>query len=179
MRPYLWLLLSFSVSHQLLIAQEMPPLVEAQSGQVVSVNAELSEGIPMPDLSWAWNSSNACFVEPRKDKFTGNHYLLKTEIPRYSTMLIRVIPEDRGEELSLYAYSGGWGELPPALPSCVSCEADFEQERASVHGRNRPAHVREVELRAVNRPYPVTIGVVGANGRTSGAFRVEIEVIPR
>ena len=37
-------------------------------------------------------------------------------------------------------------------------------------GRAKPDHTRSVELRAVTRPYPVTIGVVGANGLDAGAF---------
>ena len=179
MRPYLCILFCLFCCLPLISGQELPPLIQAQSDQIVSVNGELADGKFMPHLRWAWASNNACFVEPRKEKFNGKHFLLQTEIPRYSTMLIRVVPENREEEMSLYAYSGGGGALPPELPSCVSCEADFRQDMATVHDRGLPAHVRQVELRAVNRPYPVTIAVVGANGRAEGAFRVEIEVIPR
>ena len=90
-------------------------------------------------------------------------------------MVIRLIPKDPSQNMSLYAYSGGHGALPPALYSCVSCEADFHQDRQHV-GRPKPDHTRSVELRAVTRPYPVTIGVVGANELDSGAFYLEVTV---
>ncbi|MEM8585346.1 MAG: hypothetical protein AAGF87_13790 [Bacteroidota bacterium] len=148
----------------------------------IPVNAfedNLENGVPMPDLSWAWASNNACFVEPRKEKFSGLHRLYVTEIPAYSTMTIRLIPDNPRDEMSLYAYSGGGGALPPELASCVSCEADFKSDRPFASGRDRTGPNREVELRAVNRGYPITIGVVGANGLKTGAYRLEVEIRSR
>lgn len=159
----------------LLPAQSAPLKLEARSGESLTYELNLDKGSPMTDLSWAWNSQNACFVEPRKAWFTGNHLLLQTEIPKYSTMVIRLVPKDEKQNMSLYAYSGGQGALPPGLNGCVSCEADFKQERPSVN-RPRPDHTRSVELRAVNRPYPVTIGVAGAEGLTNGGFYLEVTV---
>lgn len=147
----------------------------AEVGKSFSYELDLTEGQPLKELSWAWNSSVACFVEPRVEFFTGNHLFAKTEIPKYSTMVIRLIPKDKRQNMSLYAYSGGHGQLPPSLHSCVSCEADYHQEQASVN-RPRPDHTRSVELRAVTRPYPVTIGVAGANGLATGDFVIEITV---
>ncbi|MEM6878766.1 MAG: hypothetical protein AAF544_09425 [Bacteroidota bacterium] len=148
----------------------------------VPINAfedNLENGVPMPNLSWAWASNNACFVEPRRDKFSGLHRLYTTEIPPYSTMIIRLIPDNSRDEISLYAYSGGGGALPPELASCVSCEADFKSDRPFASGRDRMGPNREVELRAVNRGYPVTIGVAGANGLDTGAYRLEVEIVNR
>lgn len=147
----------------------------AEVGKSFTYELDLAEGQPLTDLSWAWNSSVACFVEPREEFFTGNHLFAKTEIPKYSTMVIRLIPKDKRQNMSLYAYSGGHGQLPPTLPSCISCEADYHQEQPSVN-RPRPDHTRSVELRAVTRPYPVTIGVAGANGLATGDFVLEITV---
>ncbi len=172
---YLSLLLLILL-HNALSAQEAGPFtVEARAGETLSYEMDLQRGTPLTSLDWAWSSQNACFVEPRAEFFTGNNVFFRTEIPKYSTMVIRLIPKDKSANLSLYAYSGGHGALPPDLPSCVSCEADFKQERRTV-GKPPQDHTRSVELRAVTRPYPVTIGVVGANGLTEGAFYLEISV---
>lgn len=90
-------------------------------------------------------------------------------------MVIRLIPKDKKENFSLYAYSGGGGAVPPNLHSCVSCEADT-QPTARIIGRKRPDYVRSVELRAVTRPYPITIGVAGADGLTAGDFTLEVSI---
>lgn len=173
MRTTLLTLLLFSVG--LLSAQTtVIDTLEARSGESVTSTYNLNQGDPMASLAWAWSSQNACFVEPRRAFFTGNHVLFRTAIPKYSTMVIRVIPTGKSE-MSMYAYSGGWGALPPELPSCVSCEADFPRDRPSVSSGNS-GPVRSVELRAVNRPYPVTIGVAGSQGLTEGEFTVEVTV---
>lgn len=170
------LLLPFCLFSLLLFAQGSTPLkVEAVAGETLTYELNLDQGTPLPSLSWAWNSQNACFVEPRAQFFTGNNVFFITEIPVYSTMVIRLIPKDPSQNMSIYAYSGGSGALPPELYSCVSCEADFHQDRPSVN-RPRPDHTRSVELRAVTRPYPVTIGVVGADGLAEGDFYLEISV---
>lgn len=153
------------------------PVFELRSAQdsVLAYAGQLDAGTPFSSLSWAWDSQNACFVETRREHFTGNTILYRTDIPKYSTMVIRLVPTDRKQEMSLLAYSGGHGALPPELYSCVSCEADFALDRAVV-GRTRPAHVRSVELRAANRPYPVTIAVVGADGLATGAYTLEVSL---
>jgi len=160
-----------------LSAQRAEPfLLEIEQGQALAWEGKLEVGTPLASLAWAWNSQNACFVEPRADYFTGNNVLYRTEIPKYSTMVIRVTPKDRKTNLSLFAYSGGGESLPPELYSCVSCEADFKMTK-TVIGRTRKSYVREVELRAVNRAYPITIGVVGAEGLKTGDYTLEISVV--
>lgn len=158
-------------------SQDTPPIysIEAQQDQVLTYQLSLDGGILLNNLSWAWDSQNACFVETSAPFFKGNHVLFKTEIPKYSTMVIRLIPTDPKVNMSLYAYSGGRGDLPPKLHGCVSCEADFYQDRPSVN-RPNPDHTRSVELRAVNRAYPITIGVAGAEGVVSGDFKLEVSV---
>ena len=49
---------------------------------------KLEDGVPIHDLSWAWNSQNACFVSIRQRKFTGNHLLYITDLPPYSEIEI-------------------------------------------------------------------------------------------
>lgn len=149
--------------------------LEAEQNNTLYWEGNLSSGQPISDLSWAWNSSVACFVEPREEFFRGNHVLYRSELPNYSTMIITLVPDDPKQDISLYAYSGGHGATPPNLSSCVSCEADFPMDQ-EVRGRVRPAHVRSVELRAVRNPYPVTIGVSGPNGSVEGGYKLYIEL---
>ena len=157
-------------------AQTTVKSISSEAQATVQTEGDLSEGQIMNDLSWAWNSSNACFVQTQAIKFTGNHVLYQTELPARTTMTITLIPEDKNANLSLYAYSGGGGALVPNLPRCVSCEADFKWDYKRV-GRTQD-HTRSVELRAINNPYPVTIGVTGANGLAAGAYKLEIKLEP-
>jgi hypothetical protein len=173
---YLTLLLLTFVCAFVSAQQTAPFLLEIEQGQVLAWEGNLEVGTPLASLVWAWNSQNACFVEPREDLFTGHNVFYQTEIPKYSTMVIRLTPKDKKTNLSLYAYSGGGGALPPELHSCVSCEADFKIDQRVI-GRKRPRYVREVELRAVNRAYPVTIGIVGAEGLNEGDYTLEISVV--
>lgn len=175
MRYYTLFFLAFACAF--LSAQQSEPfLLEIEQGQNLAWEGNLDAGTPLASLDWAWNSQNACFVEPRADYFTGNNVLYRTQIPKYSTMVIRLTPKDKKTNLSLYAYSGGGESLPPELNSCVSCEADFKMTK-NVIGRERKSYVREVELRAVNRAYPITIGVVGAEGLKIGDYTLEISVV--
>jgi hypothetical protein len=155
-------------------AQIQPIVFSAEANATVSLTGNLSEGASMSDLSWAWDSQNACFVATKQHKFTGHHVLYQTEIPTRSEMTIRVIPKDKNANLSLYAYSGGRGAIVPNLSGCVSCEADFKWDQ-KFRGKTQD-HSRSVQLRAVNNPYPVTIGVVGAEGLRSGDFTLEVHV---
>ena len=142
----------------------------------IMYTSDLSKGVKVNDLSWAWNSSNACFVETQKHKYTGNHLLFLTELPRRSEMTITITPQDPSKNFSLYAYSTGKNRAKyiPYLPSCVSCEADhkWDYKRA---GKTQN-HQRSVQLRAINNPYDVVIGVAGAEGETEGAFTLKIEL---
>jgi hypothetical protein len=157
-------------------AQNVTPItIAARAGETLTYELNLDQGQPLTTLAWAWDGQNACFVELRAKYFTGNHVFLRTEIPKYSTMVIRLVPKDKRQNMSLYAYSGGHGALPPDLHGCVSCEADFQQDRPSI-SRPKIDHTRSVELRAVTRPYPVTIGVAGASGLAGGDFVIEVTV---
>lgn len=146
----------------------------AKPNGVVRVEGQLEAGAKMNDLSWAWSSQNACFVSTQQQKFTGNHVLYQTEIPPRSEMTIRLIPKNKNADFSLYAYSGGGGAIVPNLPYCTSCEADYKWDYK--HRGKTQDHTRSVQLRAVNNPFPVTIGVVGARGLTNGDFTLEVEL---
>jgi len=159
-----------------LLAQEPPLyLIESKKGESLVYSLDLKEGALIEDLSWAWNSSVACFIGPRQEFFKGNHVFFQTQLPARSTMEILLVPDDPNSNMSLYAYSGSADRLPPNLTRCVSCEADYHRERPSVN-RPNPDHRRTVELRAVNNPYTVTIGVAGAAGVTEGSFKLQITI---
>lgn len=146
--------------------------IEAQAGQVLVYEGDLAQGALMNDLSWAWNSQNACFVSIRQNQFNGHHMLYATNLPKYSTLTIRLEPEPNAGAMSLYAYSTGasWGhQFVPDLPSCVSCEADFQ-------GPQSKGPIREVSLQAINNPYVVVIGVAGAEGLTKGRYKLSLEL---
>lgn len=143
-------------------------------GTKMVYEGDLSKGVIIQDLSWAWNSSVACFPATQQQSFQGNHVVYQTSIPKYSKMIVTIEPEN-GQELSLYGYQVGTSSnyVVPNLPSCVSCEADNNQMGKATSNK------RSIEFIAINHPYKVYIGVAGAKGVTSGKFKLTIEVIPR
>jgi hypothetical protein len=146
----------------------------------VNYVGNLSEGQPLTDLSWAWNSANACFPETQKQKFTGNHVFFTGIIPKYSEMTVTVIPEDKNANFSVYAYEIGENktDLVPNLPSCIRCEAEHKWDRPKA-GKTQD-HTRVVkDLVAINSQYRVVIGVTGADGLAEGAFTIKIEMKTR
>ncbi|MBR9921544.1 MAG: hypothetical protein GYB31_11960 [Bacteroidetes bacterium] len=153
--------------------------LEWEANQTQEVKGNLEEGAPMEDLSWAWDGANACFPGTQSHKFTGNHVLYIIPLPSYSQMEVRVIPEDKNANFSLYAYQTGTGPNPPIvpnLPSCVRCEVDHKWDYKR-RGKTQD-HTRTVtDLLATKNPYQVVIGVVGAEGLDSGAYTLQIKMI--
>ncbi|MCB0584827.1 MAG: hypothetical protein KDD06_05810 [Phaeodactylibacter sp.] len=147
--------------------------IESRKEETLTYRGKLEDGAPIHDLSWAWNSQNACFVSIRQDKFTGNHILYATDLPPHSEMEISLRPEDGAANLSLYAYSLGAGKLRfvPDLPSCISCEASFQPDMGQATGPER-----QVSLRSGTNPLQVVIGVAGADGLNSGAYLLTISL---
>ena len=154
--------------------------IEAQPNQILTYKGDLSEGALMSDLSWAWNSSVACFPATQKHKFTGSHVLYTLELSKYSEMKATVIPDDLEANYSIYAYEIGINSnrIVPNLTSCVRCEADFKWDRP--HRSKTQDHSRTVtNLVAINRPYQIVIGVVGPEGVREGGFSLLIEMKTR
>lgn len=148
--------------------------------KTMSWKGNLSDGVKINDLSWAWQSSVACFPETQKAKFTGNHVIYQTELPKYSIMDITVVPDDPKQNFSVYAYTVGATNdaMVPNLPSCVSCEAEHKWDRPKV-GKTQD-HTRTItNLTAINNPYRVVIGVVGADGLTSGGYTLKVSLKSR
>lgn len=151
-------------------------IVASKSNETVSVDGDLASGKPIEDLSWAWSSSNACFPGTQSGKFNGNHVFFSTVIPTRSIMTVKVIPEDKNANFSLYAYSIGMNDfyIVPDLPRCVTCEADHKWDRPW-KGKTQD-HTRWVELNAIGNPFNVVIGVTSPKGVTAGKFKLEISV---
>ena len=150
--------------------------IESKPNNTVTVKGNLSKGKIIDDLSWAWSSSVACFPGTQKNKFTGNHVLFHTKLPRKAIMHITVIPKDKNTDFSIYAYSIGTTNYAsvPNMGSCVSCEAEHKWDYKKV-GKTQD-HTRTIRLNAINNPYNVVIGVVGANGLQKGVFKLEIKI---
>ncbi len=175
----LTLLLTIIFTSVMMHAQQ-PSMIEVGPNQSVEISGNLAEGTPMSDLSWAWNSSVACFPETQKQKFTGTHVLYTTLIPKYSEMEVTVIPDDKRANFSIYAYEIGMNkeDIVPNLNSCIRCEADHKWD---YNKRNQVQdHTRTVkDLVAINNPYKVVIGVAGAEGLNEGGYTLKITLKSR
>lgn len=147
---------------------------KSEKGQTLAYTGNLNEGTKVEDLSWAANSSVACFPATQNTKFRGNHVFYVTEIPARSKMKITLIPDDKNADMSLYAWQDGTTStaFPPNLNSCVTCEADHKWDYPK-RGQTQD-HTRSVSLNAIQNPYRVVIGVAGPEGVTTGGFRLEI-----
>jgi hypothetical protein len=148
---------------------------KSEKGKALAYKGDLADGVKIHDLSWASNSSVACFPATQNKKFRGNHIIYITEIPKYSKMDITVIPDNPKHNMSLYAYMVGTNStaMVPNLSSCVTCEADHKWDYPK-KGKTQD-HRRSVHLNAINNPYKVVIGVAGADGLTEGSFIIQIK----
>ena len=142
--------------------------------QVRTIEGKLEMGKPIADLSWAASSQIACFPATQFVKYQGNHIFYAIQLPRQSTMIIKLIPKDPNQNLSLYAYSIGTSDatLPPKISRVTSCESDEKWDRPWA-GKTQD-HTRSVELRAIGNPYNVIIGVSGPKEATAGDFTIEV-----
>lgn len=166
----------FSVAH----AQD-PVYLELVPNKTVEYEGVIDSGVVMEDLSWAWNSSVACFPATVSSQFKGKHVLYVVDVPRYSELEIKLIPTDESADYSLYAYQAGKitaRNLVPNLQRCIRCEADYSTEYRYV---NRVQdHTRTVkDILAINNPYQAVIGVVGPPGADTGAFKLQISMRSR
>jgi hypothetical protein len=148
---------------------------KSEKGKVLSYKGDLADGVKIHDLSWAANSAVACFPATQNHKFTGNHIIYITEIPKYSKMTVTVIPDKPKDNMSIWAYMVGKNSnaMVPNLSSCVTCEADHKWDYPK-KGKTQD-HTRSVYLNAINNPYKVVIGVAGADGLTKGSFIIKIK----
>ncbi len=154
--------------------------VEIQKNAVSEITGNLNRGQHIEDLSWAWNSSVACFPATQKEKFTGKHVLYSTTIPTYSEMEVTVVPDDPKANFSIYAYQTGVGSdrIVPELSSCIRCEVDHKWDRPR-KGKTQD-HTRTAKnLVAIGSPYQVIVGVVGAAGLADGGYTLKFDLKSR
>ena len=145
-----------------------------EKGKTKTVSGRLENGKPIEDLSWAADSSVACFPATQNSKFRGNHVFFVVPLPSRSIMEVKLIPKDPGQNLSLYGYSIGLDNfrLPPQMRSCVACEADHKWDRPK---RNmKQDHTRSISFNAIKNPYNVVICVTGPKEAVKGDFILEV-----
>lgn len=148
----------------------------ASPNKVTAYAGDIADGSVISDLSWAWNSSVACFPGTEAEFFNGNQIFYITSIPPFSEMTITVIPSDKNDNMSIYAYQVGENNnsMPPNLTSCLTCESERKWDRPKV-GRTQD-HTRSVYLNALQDPWKVVIAVVGANGLKTGKFTLQVDL---
>ena len=149
-----------------------PKKVEAIPNAKATLMGSLNNGVKIQDLSWAWNSANACFPATQQQSFNGNHVLYETQIPPHAIMEITVTPKNRNSKMSIYGYQIGTKSnyIVPNLPSCVSCEADNNQMGKATNNS------RTIRFNAVNNPYKIVFAVVGENGLTTGDYTITVDL---
>lgn len=177
---HLFTMLIISSCSFFLYSQELTYL-ELVPNQTVEFSGTLEKGVTIEDLSWAWNSSVACFPQTVASQFRGVHVLYMVDVPRYSELEIKLIPADESADYSLYAYQVGKvteDRVVPQLSSCIRCEADYSSDRAFVnHVQDHTRTVRDIL--AINNPYQAVIAVVGPPGMTEGEYKLQINMSSR
>ncbi|MEQ1605074.1 MAG: hypothetical protein ABL999_09410 [Pyrinomonadaceae bacterium] len=150
--------------------------VVIKPGLTSNVAGNLNEGSKLPDLSFAWNSSIACFPATQQAKFTGNHVFYTVDMPSRSIITVSVEPTKKGTDLSIYGYQIGSGKhtLPDSLGSVVTCEAEHKWDYPK-KGRIQ-TDARSITFNSTTNAYSLMLAVAGPNGATSGDYRLKISL---
>lgn len=157
-------------------ANLVPNVIESKAGKTVETTGKLETG-GLLNLAWASNSSVACFPATENVNFSGNHVLYRTTIPPQSEMIVTAEPTDPKTDVSVYAIMIGATDTthyPPNVPSAVTCEAGYDAKKDS-----NPGVAEKAKIQATTHPYNVIIGVAGAQGVTSGSYKLKIDVHSR
>ena len=150
--------------------------VVIKPGLTSNVTGNLSEGSELRDLSFAWNSSIACFPATQQAKFTGNHVFYTVQMPSHSIVTVTVGPKVSGTDLSLYGYQlpPKTTTLPDSLGSVVTCEADYKWDRPKA-GRTQ-TDARSITFNAIDGSHTLMLVVAGPNGATDGDYILKISL---
>ena len=131
---------------------------------------DLSEG-EVIDLTWASDSSTACWVETENQNFSGSHVFFGLTQPADSYLTVAVTPE-AGLDVSMYLMqmTTDLHLVPPSLSSYPnSCNVGFDP----IHDAN-PGESEFVEVLGYPTDTNVLIGIAGTDDLTAGAFELEI-----
>ena len=150
--------------------------VVIKPGLTSNVAGNLSEGSKLGDLSFAWNSSIACFPATQAAKFTGNHVFYTVDMPPRSIVTVTVEPVRSGTNLSIYGYqiASGKHTLPDSLSSAVTCEAEHKWDYPKKDRVQTDA--RSITFNSTTNAYTLMLAVAGPNGATSGDYRLKISL---
>jgi hypothetical protein len=151
--------------------------VDSKANDSVIVSGDLAAGVLMEDLSWAANSSNACFPATQNLKFRGNHVLYATSLPPRSILTISVTPTDANGDLSIYGYMMGNKEymIVPNLPGCITCEADHKWD-GKWKGKVQTSE-RKIEFQnPTQNTYNIVIGVTAPKDVVSGQYNLKLKL---
>jgi hypothetical protein len=72
--------------------------MQTPKNQTTTIVGDLNKGVILQDLSWAWNSSVACFPATQGSEFRGNYVLYVTWLPENSTMDITAISDSKNAD---------------------------------------------------------------------------------
>ena len=152
-------------------------LIPVERGKVVSIIGNLETGVEMPDLSWAWRSDMACFVQLQAWKFASKHkmFAIPTKFSGIGEITVRVIPTDPNLNLSLWYYMAGSTDyrVPPKISNIRACEADFKWDRPFKN--QTQDHTRYVSTGAKGNEN-VLIGISAPKEITAAEFKLEVSV---
>jgi len=150
--------------------------VEVRPNLTSNVTGSLSEGSKLASLSFAWNSSIACFPSTQQAKFTGNHVFYTVQMPSHSIVKATIEPKIAGTNLSLYGYQlpPDAHTLPDSLSWVVTCEADYKWDRPKA-GRTQ-TDARTISFNSIDGSHTLMIAVAGPEGATSGDYTLKISL---
>ncbi|MEM7036317.1 MAG: hypothetical protein AAF570_04995 [Bacteroidota bacterium] len=119
------------------------------------------------NLRFASNSSVACFPGTQNEYYNGNQVFYAFKLPPRSEVNIAL----KGNDVSIYGYQIGATryDVPPALSRVTSCEAAYKP--------GRDGSPPSIFFNSIKNPYNVVVAVAGANGKTSGAFELSIDLV--
>ncbi len=152
-------------------------VIDMGEGSTAEAQGDLAKGEIIKDLSWAWNSANACFPSTQSSKFKGNHVFYAVTMPPRCEMFISVAPSDGKADMSIYAYRLGASsyDLVPELERCITCEADHKHD-GNWKNATQTAERKVSFQNPGTETYNILIGVTAPAGVTSGAFSLKIKL---
>ena len=138
-----------------------------------TITGDLSDGA-CTNLTWAADSSVACFPATSFEHFRGSHvyHALEQAIPPRSSLTVVLTP-DEGVDANLYGFQLGETNymVPPAVPSAI-CEASYPWR---TRNPGEPETIRFYNPSASNS-YNIFLGVAGADGVDAGGYELFVDL---